>query len=125
LFLAVVLVALFAAVGFNQPNYSELKRQGQEIVDQVQDFHRDHGYYPKNPEAAGIALPVTRFGQWQYEVVERNWEIVDGQLAGTPVKVCFHVKLSTKLLPRAPWRPYFTLSWMSEWDGWRFSTDPC
>jgi hypothetical protein len=110
-------IAVFVVFGFHQPDYMTLEKQGNEIRVQLEDYHRIHGTYPQEPEAAGIELPVTRFGKWHYEAVELKTGAVDGP-------VTFRLKLSTKCRPRGLLDPYFTLSW-AEWSGWKISTDPC
>ena len=112
------------AVGYRELTFVQLERQGRAIFDEVESYHRMHSEYPVSAAAAGIELPVTRFGQWQYEIVEIGYRVVDGQIVATPGRRSFRLKLSTKHLPRAVLRPFFTLSW-TEWGGWRLSTDPC
>ena len=119
------LIAVFVVVGRHQPNYTALKKQGDEIRQRIEDYHQTHGDYPLTAEAAGIELPVTQFGRWQYEYNFRESEtlITDGRVVEIPATTSFTLKLSTKIRPRTLLEPYFTLSWSGPGLGARWKID--
>jgi hypothetical protein len=118
--------AAFAVDGFTQPNYISLKKQGDEIRAQLEDYHQIHGDYPLTAEAGAIELPVTQFGRWQYEYNFRESEtlITDGRVVEIPATTSFTLRLSTKGRPRTLLEPYFTLSWRGPGLGarWKINT---
>lgn len=105
-------------------HFENLRQQGAGIVAQIEEYYQTRGHYPESADSSEIDVPVTRYGAWQYERRSKGWKFVDGEIISVP-EDGFSLTLSTKLMPRTPWRPYFTLSWMSGRHGWYFSTDAC
>lgn len=97
------------------PDFASLQREGDRIVAQIEEYNRKYGEYPADADTAELALPMTRFGKWEYQRFERG---------AADAAQWYWVRLSTKV-PFELMRPYFTLGWSSERPSWRVSTDPC
>jgi hypothetical protein len=48
------------------PSLADLERDGDRMIAAFEQYRRDHGQYPATADEAGVTLPETRFGRWQY-----------------------------------------------------------
>jgi len=80
--LLVVLLTLGCAeeYKYKEPDWEQLKRQGDPLVAAIQDFEQQHGRPPKSFEECGLAAPKSLFGPWRYYVGEdgSSWGISVG-----------------------------------------------
>ena len=128
LLFAVVLCAGFAYLP-RTANHSLLQKQGESIIAEVEWHMTLTGNYPDSLSDIGIAPRDTKYGPWEYERRESTTRFVESASGSYLTRGLPHdsysLRLSTKQLPRSIWRPYFTLSWSSDWPKWRVSEDAC
>ena len=71
----IVLAAVLSVAAFcvaRTPRFDALERQGDRLVQQIEQYRATHGTYPLSFEQAGIGRPLTFFGYWYYVPVRPN-----------------------------------------------------
>jgi len=59
----------WAMADYAEPEFldSVVRSEGDLLLDQIEQFYKEHGHYPESLAKAGIQVPKQRFGGWKYE----------------------------------------------------------
>jgi hypothetical protein len=49
------------------PPFDDLKREGNPVIAEIEQYRQAHGHYPRSLAEAGLEPSPTRYGPWEYE----------------------------------------------------------